>query len=131
MKNKPIIFASLLSHMRVIQSPLTWFEFEVTIFLKARVFIEIGIYIGFIQITIFSLEKNFSLEIASFNFQPSLGDPCMSLNPTTGVLTLNTADFDNFDCTTLSGAPGNEEIECRCGDNLDVWFGPGKSRAVS
>jgi len=79
------------------------------------VFVSIGIYIGFVEIDLFTLEETFSKVILKKSFKPDLGEPCATFDSISGILVLNNADFDPIDCTSLSGNRGNEELECICG----------------
>ena len=97
------------------QSPLEWFEFDILILLNARVYVSIGIFIGFVEVNLFTLEETFSQVLLEINFTPNLGEPCMTFDSVSGILRLNIAEFNEFNCTSLSGSPGDEEMECICG----------------
>lgn len=44
-------------------TPLDWFEITLTVTIRLSVYIKIGIYIGFVEITLFTLRRDFSFVI--------------------------------------------------------------------
>lgn len=58
-------------------TPLDWFEITLTITVDLSVYIKVGIYIGFIDITIFELRKDFRFVILGpLKYTPSVSEFC-------------------------------------------------------
>lgn len=92
-------------------NPLEWFEFGIQIFITISVFIKIGLFLGFIEITLFKYEVGFKFDlIPPLKFIPAIaGMPIQAAAD--GSLRLSGGSYD-LECTGLEGTTGNERIEC-------------------
>jgi hypothetical protein len=107
-------------------NPLTWFEIELSITLSLRISIEIGLYLGFVEITLFEYGIEFLIEIvAGLRFEPDPIQSLVELDVLTGELSLiaNRLKDNKLECFHRGGDIGNEEIECKTGDLVRTFSG--------
>lgn len=95
-------------------TPLDWLEATLSIYVDVRLTIKLAI------ITLFKFKHKVKI-LGPFEFKPPRLAPCMEKDFSTGVLRLNN-HYVNFNCTSLAGTGGQEEIECKCEKNGDTIF---------
>ncbi len=93
-------------------NPLEWFEFGIQIFITISLYIKIGLFLGFVEITLFKYEVSFKFDlIPPLIFRPAIdGMPVEATDD--GSLQLSASGADDLACTGLEGTTGNERIEC-------------------
>lgn len=97
-------------------SPLEWFEFGLDISIIFSIYIKIGLYLGFFEVTLFKFEKSFNIPIASLKWHPEY--PNKSGIVKNGELDVEPLPFTSggseiFECTVMNRTSvGLENIEC-------------------
>ena len=107
-------------------SPLDWFEIKLSIVLELSISIEIGIFLGFFEITLFEVGYGFTLAILPGKiFAPKPIQNLVELNEITKELRLfsDRVKSNSLECFSRSGDVGNEEIECVSGDLYRTYSG--------
>jgi hypothetical protein len=105
-------------------SPLDWFEISIRIYLTLRVYVKIGLYIGFIKITLFKFEYEVTITIWEKSWTPSV-PPKSGEVDSSGTLNLNAgsaSDANRLECTNMAGTIGQENIECIYGDQFQTFY---------
>jgi hypothetical protein len=98
-------------------NPLEWFDISLVITLSLKISIEIGLFLGFLEITLFSYSVEFIIEIVD----GVVGEPIITVlieyDPLLGELLLEADRIQDgvLECFSRSGDVGNEEIECASG----------------
>ena len=87
-------------------TPLDWLEATLSIYVDVRVSIKLAF------ITLFKFKHKVKL-LGPLEFKPKGLLPCMELDLSSGDLRLSN-HYTSFECTSLGGTGGQEEIECKC-----------------
>jgi hypothetical protein len=99
--------------------PLDWFTFSLEIWITIKLYIKIGFYAGFVEVTLWKYEKSFQFNIIDpLIFTPKKPTPPVELS--NGSLKLLSAGSSassstQLECTGLDGTMGDETIECSYG----------------
>lgn len=91
---------------------LSLFEFDKSILLKAKLSIQVGIYLGFVKVHSFLI-----VEIIQWRDCPVR--VCINFDARTGLLVLNNEDWLY---NTFKKERDNEEVECICEDGIILSF---------
>ena len=93
-------------------TPLDWFELELQINIALSFYVQVGLYLGFVEITVFELrtELNFAIFDPPLLIQPQPFKEIVSFEATTGILRVITEV--NTVCKSMGGEVGNEVIQC-------------------
>ena len=98
------------------ESPLNWFEFDIEIYVFVGVSIEVGIFAGPFEITLYERRVEYSQLLLALTYIPALPDPLANI--TFGKLEFDPSNV-NVTCTRLSGDLGQEEVECQSGKQFN------------
>jgi hypothetical protein len=99
-------------------TPLDWFEFGVEIFITITLYVKIGFFAGFIEITLYTYKVEFEYPLIDpILVQPGKPIPPIRLSED-GVLELTGSASEVLECTSLGGSTGNEEVECILGKEI-------------
>jgi len=101
-------------------TPDQWFEFSFEIFVAFSVYIRIGLFVGFIRITLFELEEGFEITLLGPIFRQPRGPPALIELDPSGTLGLGDAVVggNGITCTSLAGVLGDEAVECFTGNQF-------------
>ena len=93
-------------------NPLDWFELELQINIALSFDVQVGLYLGFVKITVFEIRKeiNFAIFDPPLLVQPQPFEQIVTLDVKSGVLELIT-DGETV-CKSMEGEIGNEVIQC-------------------
>ena len=93
-------------------NPLDWFELELQINIALSFYVQVGLYLGFVKITVFEIRKeiNFAIFDPPLLVQPQPFEQIVTLDVRSGVLELIT-DGETV-CKSMEGEVGNEVIQC-------------------
>ncbi|GAX18396.1 hypothetical protein FisN_2Lh003 [Fistulifera solaris] len=93
-------------------NPLEWFEFGIQIFITITLYVKIGLFLGFVEITLFKYEVSFKFDlIPPLLFVPAIDGMPVSVT-SSGSLQISASGAEDLACTGLEGTTGNERIEC-------------------
>ncbi len=92
-------------------NPLDWFEVTISAFVNVAVYVEVGIFLGFFQIVIFSLRQEFQIVIIdSLKISPDLIGRIAKIGAT-GVVTVF-MKAENITCKHMDGGSADETVQC-------------------
>jgi hypothetical protein len=92
-------------------NPLDWFEITINAYVTLSAYVQVGIFLGFIEIVLFELKKEFIFVIIdSLTITPSLVDRLATIGAT-GIVTVAVLSGP-ITCKHMDGGSGDETVQC-------------------
>lgn len=91
-------------------SPIDWFEITMTITLQISVYIKVGLFLGFFEVTLYEQRFTYSQVILGpIKYTPKPFREIATLNKSSGRLSIVSGDVT---CARKGGSVGDEELQC-------------------
>ena len=92
-------------------NPLDWFEITINAYVRLSAYIQVGIFLGFIEIVLFELKQEFVFVIVdALTITPSLTDRVATIGAT-GTVTISALNGP-ITCKHMDGGSGDETVQC-------------------
>ncbi len=92
-------------------NPLKWFEVTISAYVNVAVYVKIGLFLGFFEITVFQWRKEFRITIVdSLKITPPPIGRIAKIGPT-GTVAVSMSSSD-ITCKHMDGGSGDETVQC-------------------